>query len=178
MRYQRYIMIYFCFLELEFSRFFGRIHHYHFLLRIIYIMELLPSCPRWAARISVGSREDFSFTASLSSENAFTQLLEQISGQYAVVVGSVRARPQIIARPEEAVQFIEANPMSPVVQAEASADGSGYFQRGVDVVGRSMGYRSHDGSDVPVGVARQGHDDRTGTIFAAFDRAGVPFVAP
>ena len=40
MRYQRYIMIYFCFLELEFSRFFGRIHHYHFLLRIIYIMEL------------------------------------------------------------------------------------------------------------------------------------------
>lgn len=41
MRYQRYIMIYFCFLELEFSRFFGRIHHYHFLLRIMYIMELL-----------------------------------------------------------------------------------------------------------------------------------------
>jgi len=85
---------------------------------------------------------------------------------------------EIIARPEEAVQFIETNPMPPVVEAEASADGGRYFERGIDIVGRPMGNRSHDGADVPSGVAGQCHDDRTGSILAAFDRAGVPFMAP
>lgn len=114
----------------------------------------------------------------LCLDNSIAELLKQGARQHPILIRPIRSGPEIIARPREAVQFVEPHPMPRAIQSQTPAHSGRYFQRCAGIFGRTMRDGCDDSANLSVVAVRDCHHDCAGSILRPFDRTPLAFRAP